>query len=387
MNSEVEPHVAANPANPNHLVAAWQQDRWSNGAARGNRSAVSFDGGRTWSPSSATFSRCTGGTPANGGDYERASDPWVAIGPDGTAYQAAIAVSGVSQTPGSSGAVLVARSSDGGLTWETPVTLIRDVDLPFNDKESLTADPTDARYVYAIWDRLDGDRGPTVFARSVDSGRTWEPARAIYDPGPNQQTINNQVAVLPDGTLVAFFTRFVSVGPVLVQTTLDVIRSTDKGLTWSAPIAVSPVQARGATDPESGAPIRDGANLGSISAGANGQLAIVWQDSRFSGGQRDGVALSRSLDGGLTWTTPVQLNRVPAVQAFLPDRPHPRRRHDRRHLLRPPRQHGRRVVADRLLAAAVRRRHHLARDAHRRARSTTRRRPMPAGCSSATTWA
>jgi hypothetical protein len=93
VNSEVEPHVAVNPSNPNHLVAAWQQDRWSNGAARGLRSAASFDGGRTWATSSATFSRCTGGNAANGGDYERASDPWVAIGPDGTAYQIAIAVS------------------------------------------------------------------------------------------------------------------------------------------------------------------------------------------------------------------------------------------------------------------------------------------------------
>ena len=72
------------PGNPNHLVAAWQQDRWSNGAARGLRSAVSYDGGRTWTASAAAFTRCTGGTPANGGDYERASDPWAAIGPGGT---------------------------------------------------------------------------------------------------------------------------------------------------------------------------------------------------------------------------------------------------------------------------------------------------------------
>jgi hypothetical protein len=70
--------------------------------------------------------------------------------------------------------------------------------------------------------------------------------------------------------------------------------------------------------PESGAAIRDGATLGSIAAGRNGQIAVVWQDARFSGGQRDGIALSRSLDGGLTWTAPVQINRVPAVQAFLP---------------------------------------------------------------------
>ena len=55
------------------------------------------------------------------------------------------------------------------------VTLIRDQDGPFNDKESMIADPTDARYAYAIWDRLDGNLGPTVFTRTTDSGATWEP--------------------------------------------------------------------------------------------------------------------------------------------------------------------------------------------------------------------
>ena len=318
VNSEVEPHVAVNPANPNHLVAAWQQDRWSSGAARGLRSAVSFDGGRTWATSGATFSRCTGGNAANGGDYERASDPWVAIGPDGTAYQIAISVSGVSQTVDSSGAVLVARSGDGGVSWETPVAVIRDVGLPFNDKESMTADYTDARFAYAVWDRLEGALGPTLFSRTTDSGRTWEAARVIYDPGTSRQTLNNQVVVLPDGTLVCAFTTFVLAGQNVVSTTLMAIRSTDKGVTWSAPIVISSVQSRGATDPQSGAAIRDGATLGSIAAGRNGQIAIAWQDARFSGGQRDGIALSRSLDGGLTWTAPVQVNRVPAVQAFLP---------------------------------------------------------------------
>ena len=318
VNSEVEPHVAVNPSNPNHLVAAWQQDRWSSGAARGLRSAASFDGGRTWTTSSAAFSRCTGGNAANGGDYERASDPWVAIGPDGTAYQIAIALSGVSQTPGSSGAVLAARSADGGVTWEPPVAVIRDVGIPFNDKESMTADYTDARFAYAVWDRLEGALGPTLFSRTTDSGRTWEPARVVYDPGPSRQTLNNQLVVLPDGTLVCAFTMIVVAGSNVVSTTLMAIRSTDKGVTWSPPITIATVQARGATDPESGAAIRDGATLGSIAAGRNGQIAVAWQDARFSVGQRDGIALSRSLDGGLTWTAPVQINRVPGVQAFLP---------------------------------------------------------------------
>ena len=35
LNSEVEPFVAANPANAANLIGVWQQDRWSNGGAQG----------------------------------------------------------------------------------------------------------------------------------------------------------------------------------------------------------------------------------------------------------------------------------------------------------------------------------------------------------------
>ena len=60
-----------------NLIGVWQQDRWSNGGARGLRTAYSIDGGVTWGTAQAKFSRCTGGNAANGGDYARASDPWV----------------------------------------------------------------------------------------------------------------------------------------------------------------------------------------------------------------------------------------------------------------------------------------------------------------------
>ena len=122
--------------------------------------------------------------------------------------------------------------------------------------------------------------------------------------------------VLPDGTVVLHFTELATVGNA--NTRLRIMRSSDKGATWSAPITVAAHQGIGTVDPETGNPIRDGSILGAIAAGKNGALAIVWQDARFAGGARDGIAFSRSVDGGATWSAPIRVNGAPEVPAFLP---------------------------------------------------------------------
>ncbi len=141
VNAEVEPMVAVDPTNPNRLVGVWQQDRWSDGGARGNVTGVSVDGGITWVKRAPPFSRCTGGT------FSRTSDPWVTFSPDGTAHQIALAFDGETFGPGAASAILVSRSTDGGDTWSAPATLSRGDANFFDDKESITADPHDSRYV------------------------------------------------------------------------------------------------------------------------------------------------------------------------------------------------------------------------------------------------
>ena len=325
-NAEVEPMIAVNFANTNNLIGVWQQDRWSSGGAAGLRTAFSQDGGRTWSLTQAPFTRCSGGNAANGGNYARASDPWVTIAPSGVAHQIAIAFNGNTFAAGSQGAILASRSLDGGATWSDPATLISDGSQFFNDKDSITADRYKDGYVYAVWDRLTiNDTGPSYFARTTDNGASWEPARTIFDPGARSQTINNQIVALPPAvpnganTIVDFFTQ-IDIASNNTQTTrLALIRSTDNGVTWSAPVYVTTITANGTHDPEAGIPIRDGATLGSFAAGINGALVAVWQDARFSPNfTRDGIAFSRSQDGGLTWSAPVQINSVSSVQAFLP---------------------------------------------------------------------
>jgi len=317
--AEVEPYLAINPTDPANLIAVWQQDRWSDGGARGLVSGASFDGGRTWSRTPLPVSRCGGGDAASGADYSRASDPWVSFAPDGTAYAISLSFAGGTFTPGSASAVLVVRSIDGGLTWSEPAILIADGADAFNDKETLTADPTDPSRAYAVWDRAVSDgSGPTWFARTVDGGASWEPARPIYDPGPSSQTLGNLIVVLPDGTLVDVFTQIDTAPDQSQSARFAVIRSTDHGATWGEPIVVSDVAALGAVDPDTQAAIRDSAGLAAAAVTPDGTLLLVWQDARAAGGAHDGIALTSSADGGLTWSDGLAINADPSVTAFTP---------------------------------------------------------------------
>jgi BNR/Asp-box repeat. len=317
--AEVEPWLVVDPHDARHWIAVWQQDRWSNGSSRGLVTAVTFDAGATWARATPRFSAC------EGGHYDRVSDPWVDIAPDGTAWQIGLASTGSSFTANSVNAILVTRSMDGGLTWSDPVELIRDVGAAFfNDKETITADPFDGRFAYAVWDRLRGnDGGPTYFSRTTDRGLTWEPARAIHDPGAGEQTIGNLIRVLPDGTLVNLFTHIrggaEDEDKAEDQASLEVLRSTDRGATWSGPFRISSFGFADGMDPFTRVPIRDGSPIAAMAAGPDGSLNVAWQDARISPDpERNDILLARSLDGGRTWSTPVRVNGAPGKSAFAP---------------------------------------------------------------------
>ena len=334
LNAEVEPWLAVNPLSSN-VAVGWQQDRWGDpneGGAHGLVDWSSATGARTWAP----FTSCSGGTAANNGNYDRASDVWLSYGPDGVLYQASL---GFDWFDGRN-AVTVSRSTDDGATWSTPVFVDRANRQSFtkgDDKEAITADPYHPGVVYVVWDRYsaqsptfsDGhgqrsNKGPAFFSKSTDGGRTWSDPAVIYNQ--NQGTLGNQLVVLPSGTLADFFVEFVATnvkGGVSWSERLDEIQSADGGSSWTKPVVVSQLTPNGTFDPVTGEYIRAGDSLFDVAVDATtGALYAVWEDAMFSG--VDQVAMSSSTDGGLTWSAPQKVSDTPHrsnplyEQAFTP---------------------------------------------------------------------
>ena len=361
--TQIEPNLAINPANPKNFIVGMHQDRWSNGGARGMRGGVSTDAGKTWTPTSTpNVTQC------QGGPWPRSSDPWVAFSPDGTAYFSQLTTETLPDPNlfGRSGQI-VSQSTDGGLTWGRPTTLIytkssNDPKQPqtLHDKNSVFADPKDSNIAYVVWDALTsytpgfgfegpgsqlapagGDRdglsitrdlrdaarkrqaiaptteaaaaafptfvtGPAYMARTINHGRTWEEARIIYDPGSNNQTIGNQIVRLPDGRLADFFSK---INDLTGAGQIGYVASDDNGKTWSEPNIILNQTSAGAVTPNKGEAIRSADIIFSVAVDAvKGVTWLTWEDSRFSGVNE--VAVSFSQDG-YQWFGPTRANQTP----------------------------------------------------------------------------
>jgi BNR/Asp-box repeat len=346
-SAEVEPFMTSDPRRGDHLVGAWQQDRWNDGGAHGLVATVTFDGGRHFTNSTLPFSECAPGGLA----YERASDPGVAVDASGRiVYSIGLPFDESTLRNG----VGVARSLDGGRTWIDAQPLVADVGSapngnPFDDKELIFADPSRPGTAYAVWDRFVDVPGvaqpivknrsrpvpqavqharaaaaaqpvaqaaPGVLSMTHDGGRHWSPFKVIVPAAANEFSGANYVVVDHRRGTIYDFTDFATADN---QDHLAFVRSTDGGETWSKLQFIRDENAIPANDPITGEHVREGAGLPipAIDPGT-GRLYVVWEDAGPSGGVLDQVFIVTSRDGGETWSAPKLVSTVTGRPAFTP---------------------------------------------------------------------
>ena len=330
-DTEVEPQVAINPTNQDNVVGVFQQDRWSDGGAHGLLSASSFNGGASYVTGWAEFSSCSDKPETEYFEEEpRATDPWVSFDAGGRAYQIGLPIVDGSLTGES--AVTTSYSDDGGLHWTDPVDVTRQFDptgAVFLDKQSITADPYHPGRAWATWiqGNLPGEnisfaklahafsyRGTPMVARTTDGGNTWSEPDAMTNA--NLYAQGNQIAVLPNGTLVdtqAILFKGAGVQPNLKGVYMAVMRSTDGGRHWKAPSTIAPIGT--VIEEADGRPLRVGDYLPDIAVDrATGALYVTWADGL--GTNTNKIVLSKSTDGGQHWSKPAVVSHHAAAQSF-----------------------------------------------------------------------
>lgn len=288
-----EVSVAANPKDPNNLVAS------ANGAG-GLPVYWTKDGGLNWTASVLPTHRVgkPSGAPDTPSRFLGLGDPALAFGPDGSAYLAGLAIIPTS-------GVFVAKSRDGGETWPQ-VTMVHESDLvaSFNDKEWIGVSPKGT--VIVVWQKeplldslrgvegqtgLDVDVGDIVFSRSTDGGLTWSLPTRVSRGLHNNGT---QVVFTADGRGHMLWVNYET-------GTLDYVSSENDGATWTQPRPVASIKYSGPLPRYSRMHTLPG-----LAASPTGPtLAATWHDSR--NGDLDIYAVA-SADGGRTWGDPVRVN-------------------------------------------------------------------------------
>ena len=294
-----EPSIAVNPAKPQQVVAAFQDNA---------HIAYSADGGRHWQ-------LATGIEPPN---YRVSGDVSVTFDNEGRAYICYIAFDKLGTFNywghnSSRNGIYVRRSLDGGASWESQdVAATEQPDkttVPWEDKPYIIADMgrgPHAGNLYIGWTRWTLNDSQILFVRSRDHGKTWSKPVEIDNVRGLPRDDNGAIegfagAVGPDSTLYAAWTDGNHIvfttshdGGAAFSPTRNIIDTAPTMFTLQA-VSRANGFAQIAIDPRGGA--------------KGGRLYLTWSDYR--NGDVD-VFCSTSADHGETWSAAVRVNDDPS---------------------------------------------------------------------------
>jgi BNR/Asp-box repeat len=295
-NSPNEPSICINPKNTQQLVAG----------ANLNNLYYSHDGGATWTQTPVTSPWGIWGDPVIGVDtagaffYLHLSNP-----PTGNWIDRIIAQ----------------KSTDGGVTWSGGSFMGLN-GTKAQDKHWIATD-RQTNTLYVTWTQFDdygssnpADSSVILFSKSTDGGETWSPALRISELAgdclDSDDTAEGAVpCVGPAGEVYVAWSN---------RNKIWFDRSTDGGETWLGNDVFVSGQPGGWDYAIPGIYRANGlpVTVCDLSGGPHhGTIYINWTDQRNGEDDTD-VWLSKSTDGGDTWSTPVRINDdAPGRQQFF----------------------------------------------------------------------
>lgn len=218
-------------------------------------------------------------------------------------------------TIGTDNDLLVARSSDAGMTWTEPSALNTNASADAGD-DSLHDLVTDGAGTWVTaWtsnDSLGGTVGfdfDILMARSSDAGATWTAPAALNTNAASDSQPDFSVRLATDAAgkwVAVWYARGLAAG---IDDDIAVAHSTNNGVNWTPPAALNTNAGSDTGYDQTPHVATDGA----------GSWVAVWDSDDTLGGtigaDRD-ILVARSTDDGASWTPPAALNANAASDAM-----------------------------------------------------------------------
>ena len=296
------PTIVRNPRDPRNLAVANRID----GPRYACALHVSRDGGRRWSRVPIEIPR---------GEERKCFAPDVTFGADGRLHMSYVTLRGNGNVPHAGWFV---SSDDGGRTLSRPRRVIG----PLGFQVRVIADRANPRLIYLAWLQADDvglfrfttPENPIVVARSTDGGATWERPVRVSDPD-RRRVVAPSLALGPKGEL---YVLYLELGgdrldyeglhrgrggrPFAGRFKLVLARSLDRGASWAESVVedrIVPTERFIAFLPPFPSVAVDD---------RSGRIYAGFQDGRR--GKSDVLVWSRGTDDA-AWKGPVRVNDTP----------------------------------------------------------------------------
>jgi len=216
----------------------------------------------------------------------------------------------ISGSSAGSGQVQVARSMDGGLAWQNPVTISEAVSAgSHNQGINIQTGPNGEVYaVWAVYDSWPANEAALGFAQSLDGGHTWMPSVRIIDniKGIRLQGVNKLMRVNSFPSMAVDISDGPGKGNIYVVwanygfpginegsgVDIYMLKSSDMGITWSEPIKINQ------DDPGKG---KQHYFPWITCDPDNGNVAVVFYDDRNVPDDMCEAWVAVSKNGGISW--------------------------------------------------------------------------------------